>query len=684
MTAERAEVARAEEAPVESTGERPKFKLGEIFSGEDLDQKQNKIAPGTTSFSSENSVINYTGAEIYSTQPGTEVTVRHDNKRGYTKVMGDDSTTYYFGPRTGETFQLRQEAGQPPRITDSDTGKQLRWSEDPQVVQAREKLMESAKTTFPDHTEQARFISNMAQLEDRAGRDNLTPAQIVATYEQVGRLMNPQGRTAVAPEWTGKLAQQAMAEAGIPTNIDQGAFNTCNVTVIESMLYTKQPETATRMLADIALNGETVAKDGTRVKMDASSLRPFRSAESNPPEDGQRSFATQLMNVALTNVHYAANDKNVRYEQHHPQQASDAGERLIDYGKRPPVRMRDGEGKYVDFPNLDDNHILDIYRRVSGDNNPEAYLVNKIEVDASSSNTAQFDSAQDLGQRLERLQRDGKLPVILSVNMMVEPFRTDGGGDQDENENSGAHVVTVRGYEAGPPPKVQIDNQYGRSGDHLQGREMTLDALYEGTLPTSHVRDQLEQRLQQARQNGTATTFDELDLLRLKRFTNQITHNEYNDGVVGQIQQAAQNWTQQRANGTLNESEFDSTRAKIGDTISSMNGAGMLRAFGALNGTEILGKESYAEGVRLALEGPFERRDKLRQEKKEYTPAERTAFSQSVREMGNLLEQLTPETRVLAFKNMEDDTVKRVLGNLNNSQQAERIRAELRAAGRRL
>jgi hypothetical protein len=684
MTVERAEVARTEEPPVESAGERPKFKLNEIFSTESVEQKLHKVTPGTMSARDETGPINYTGSEIYPTAPGTEITVRHDNKRGYTKVMGDDANTYYFGPRTGETFQLRQEVGQPPRITDSDTGTQLQWSDDPQVRQVREKLMESAKTKFTDHAEQARFIANMAQLENRAGRDNLTPAQIVATYEQIGRLMNPQGRTAVAPEQTNRLAQQAMAQAGIPTNIDQGAYNTCNVTVIESMLYTKQPETATRMLADIAIKGETVAKDGTRVKLDASSLRPHGSAAENPPEDGQRSFATQLMNVALTNVHYAASDRNVRYEQHHPQRESDNGERLIDYGKRPPARVKDEEGKNVDFPNLDDNHILDIYRRVSGDNNPEAYLVNATGADATSSNTAQFDSAQDLGQRLERLQRDGKLPIILAVNTMLEPFRTDTGGDQDENENSGAHVVTVRGYDAGPPPKVQIDNQYGRNGDHLQGREMTLDRLYEATLPTAMGRDQLEQRLQQQRQNGTATTFDELDLLRLQRFTNQITHNEYNDAVVRQIQQASQNWTQQRANGTFNEQEFDRTRAKIGDTISSMNGAGMLRAFGALNGTNILDNESYAEGVRLALEGPFERRDKLRQEKKEYTPEERTAFSQSVREMGNLLQQLTPEMRVLAFKNMEDETVKRVLGNLQNSQQAERIRRELRAAGRRL
>jgi hypothetical protein len=91
--------------------------------------------------------------------------------------------------------------------------------------------------------------------------------------------------------------------------------------------------------------------------------------------------------------------------------------------------------------------------------------IDKLERDKSYTNidgTAYVSNKEQLDATLDRLQKEGRMPVKVGVDTGVEPFRSDAG----DTKGGGAHVVVIKSYDAGPPAKVQIDNQYDKSADH--------------------------------------------------------------------------------------------------------------------------------------------------------------------------------------------------------------------------
>lgn len=500
------------------------------------------------------------------------------------------------------------------------------------------------------------------------------------TYENIGRLFNAQGKTAVGSEWTTRLAQQVMAQAGDTTNIDQGGHDTCSVTTVETMIYTDHPAAAAKLVADVALTGKYVAADGTRVNVDRASLRPDPEAATHPPKDGERSFATQLANVTLTNVHYAKHNKNVRYEQHAPS-GNSTGERLIDYSKNPPVLVREGK-RDITTPNLEDDHIVDIYRRVTGDTRETVYLAHKNEIAGAGKLMTTFETQEQLGAKLQELEKAGKLPVILKVNTNTEPFWTASGGGTEETRE-GPHVVTVRKFVDGNPPKVQIDNQYGSKNDHGPGRELTLNQLYLGTLSTEDATGIMQQKVEADRAEGKINHYNEMDLLRMQWLSEQIKPAEYNTKVVDMIKKVTDDWKQQRAAGTLEENEeYERTKVKIGDLIETQNSAGKMASFRVLAGTRVLDDDSFAEGVKLVVEYAFDRKDQLTQKGK-YDATARTVFTSALKEMPRLFDAMSPELRMKSFAKMDDKLISRIIGNLPAAQQL-RYKREIIESGRKL
>jgi hypothetical protein len=613
--------------------------------------------------------------------PGTRFEGKRADQRGYATTIGGVQSIQYFGPRKDDNFNLTRTAGGAYEVRAAEADQPFKLSTDAKVTEAREVLLKGAESRISDHLELAKFRADVARFEDRAGKDKISSVDIVKTYENVNRLFKTQPPTAVAPDWTPRLAQQVMAQAATLTNIDQGGYNTCNVTTVESMMYTYHPDMAARMVADLALKGEFTGADGTRVKMDAASLRPSKEALTHPPVDGERSFATQLANVALTNMHYAKHDRNLRYEQHPPDNPTDNGERLIDYGKRPPQRVKE-DGAEVNAPHLDDDHMVDIFRRVTGDNRKDVYLSHEQYAAGEGKLLTKFTTEEQLATKLEQLQKDGGLPVILSVNCHVEPFWSASGGGT-ESDNEGAHVVTVRHYDKGPPVKVQIDNQYGTKGDHGLGNEISLRQLYMATLPTKQAVDMFQQKVEADRvTTGNKNYHDELDLLRMQRLDERLTPAEYNAALKSLIKETTDHFDEKRRTGTLDEQEYERTKVKIGDLIETQDSLGKIQSFRALLGKGVLSEETYAEGVKLVMEYAFTRKDKLTEQKK-YDSAARTTFGAAMKEMSGLLDQMSPEQRNKAFGFMDDKLASRIIGNLPAAQQL-RIKRQLLESGRRL
>ncbi len=377
---------------------------------------------------------------------------------------------------------------------------------------ARDALLQSAESKITDPRQRAQFKADLQAFEKRAQRDNINPAQVNQTFENINRLLNAP-RDMVAPrERNTQLAREVMAQAARPMDIAQGNNNTCNVTTVENLIYTKEPGTAAKLVADVAITGSYTAQDGTRVSFDKNQIKPDTEAQNTKRRDGERSYATQLFNQTAVNLAYQKTNPNIRYEIQPP-----GGERLMDYSRTPPQQLRDCNGK-IQHPNLTDNQIVGVYSTLTGKDGKDTYLAHQSAIDKDSSLLTPFASQQELGNKLAELKAQGKLPAIIAVNSAVEPFYTDGGGGSPR-QFDGEHVVVIRDYQPGPSPKVAVDNQYGRNADHLDNRMMDLRSLYLGSLPTPEAIKHLQAEIAEERTRGRPDPKKVAELRRLQQFT---------------------------------------------------------------------------------------------------------------------------------------------------------------------
>ncbi len=394
-------------------------------------------------------------------------------------------------------------------------------------LSARETLLQSAESRITDPRQRAQFKADMRAFEVRAQKEGIDPTQVNQTYENINRLLNASAGAnrdgtnkagtnrdgTIAPrDRLTQLAREVMGQAARPTDIAQGQNNTCNVTTVENLLYTKEPGTAAKLVADVAITGGYTAKDGTRITFDKDQIKPDTEARNTTRIDGERSYATQLFNQTAVNLEYQKTNLNVRYEIQPP-----GGERLMDYSKNPPQQLRDCNGK-IQHPNLTDNQIVGAYQSLTGKDGRDIYLAHKSSIDKDSSLLTAFESEKELGDKLAELKAQGKLPIIIAVNSAIEPFYTDGGRG-NPRQYDGAHVVVVRDYQPGPPPKVAVDNQYARSADHLGNRMMDLKTLHLAAMETPEAIKYLQREIAEERARGIAQPRRQAELRRLQQFT---------------------------------------------------------------------------------------------------------------------------------------------------------------------
>src|SRR5262249_24679877 len=146
-----------------------------------------------------------------------------------------------------------------------------------------------------------------------------------------------------------------------------------------------------------------------------------------------------------------------------------------DNGERLYNRMRGGneeevleDGKPVRSPNLSEDQIESLSNIITGKNETGFVVVH--DGYRSGDNITRIKSRDELNDRLQQAQRDGKFPIIVRVDSANQPFFRDSNGGT-AGGSDGAHVVTVTGYDAGPPAKVTVDNTWGSQSDHPAGSE---------------------------------------------------------------------------------------------------------------------------------------------------------------------------------------------------------------------
>jgi hypothetical protein len=363
---------------------------------------------------------------------------------GYEKTSDGQGGTVErgAGARPDQNYSLVQSRDGRIEVFDRSEGRDRvsRFMDNPAVEAERRGTMERAERLFKDPAELAKFKADMIRFEARAQERGMDPAKVAETYRATNRMLDGGANSKIPQDGRNLLAQQLMSHAATPTSIDQGNHNTCSVASLEANVFAKEPDKAANLLADVALTGRFKSPvDGKSLTVPPGSLKPDHEAANRTPIDGQRDFASQIFQVTAINLLYQQQHTLPwTYEQEHVP----AGDRRTgDKGERDRLF---GIWTGKEFGGLTDSQEKIIHERITGKKDPDLHL-------------QRFNSPQELGRELERLQREGKLPAQVGIHTANPPLNRVPGG---------WHAVGVTGYDP-TTQTVKLDNQWGSNQDHL-------------------------------------------------------------------------------------------------------------------------------------------------------------------------------------------------------------------------
>jgi hypothetical protein len=338
------------------------------------------------------------------------------------------------------------------------------------VEKAGLKLWDLVQKSVPDAKVRNHFRLDMEAFYKRATASGLSDDQVAKALDHLSALVEPDdSKSTLKKAQRVELAKELIHHLAHPRAIDQGYHQTCNVATVQVVMTAREPEKFVDAVKQVALTGAYTTPGGTRIPFDANSLKPDWQAKFYKPWDparnsSGRSFASQLFQVAAVNTYYTTQGQNRRYEQVAPENPEDTGERLVDTTNGSVVSK---------VPGLTCTHIAEISRQMTGKMIP--VLETNQFLDA---NVTQIASSLDLQTKLEDLQKNGKLPAIIMVNMAQEPYYTETGKGRS-GTTGGWHVVTI--WNIDKHGQVLVDNQWGRRADREGLRRMNVSTLWQAT-----------------------------------------------------------------------------------------------------------------------------------------------------------------------------------------------------------
>lgn len=343
------------------------------------------------------------------------------------------------------------------------------------LLKSRKEVMELAAGRGLDMNA---FSDNMRKLEQRAQSGETNAGEVKATYDNVARLLRNEGNNQLGKPEMNRLAGQIMKQAGNPSEIFQGNYNTCSVASTEVRTYARTPGAAAKLVADVAERGFFRSPlDGTRVDVD----RKPHGQSLAPEHDKIRTHASEIFQVTAANLYWT--DKGKQYTQIEPRQdggyldqpngpqrnPSDNGERLVDKKTGKPV---DGGDEH--FPSVPDDGYAKIVSRITGKPETHVAIQRKEALDGPAPSVLQPRNEQQFEQMLAQLKKQGKLPIMAGVNTNYEPFKGDGAvastAANAVTDEEGPHQVLIRDYipaKDGKPARILMDNTWSRTVDRL-------------------------------------------------------------------------------------------------------------------------------------------------------------------------------------------------------------------------
>ncbi len=352
-----------------------------------------------------------------------------------------------------------------------------------------------------------RFSDQMKAFETRAQERGLSDKEVASTYRHASRLLADKATTPLSAEQRRSLARQIVESAADPTDISQGTNSTCTVASVETTVYTINPSDAARMVADVALTGKYISRDGREIVIDPTP-RTAAARITGPRLDGQRVHASEIFHITATNLFYQSEGLPRRYDQREPADGSSSGERLIDTKT----------GKTVDdYPGLRDTDLVTLGRLITGHRRISVIHSREFGKGEGHGLVDVASTAQELDNLLLRAREERRLPVIVAINSRLEPIASYGDDLSPARlGRAGGHEVTITDYHPGPPASVSMDNQWEKAADFLGSRRLSVEDLWKVMHFGRHALPIAQQQVDRIRAEGRFDPDREAELLRLQ------------------------------------------------------------------------------------------------------------------------------------------------------------------------
>ena len=406
-----------------------------------------------------------------------------------------------------------------------------------ELLSQRKHLLSLTKAHGEDTNE---FVKRMDQLQARVPKD-LSAEEVTNTYKQLSRLLEPP--STIVPETSGKeratLARQILTQAAQPNLISQGDHNSCSVAAIESVVYTRHPSKAALMLADLALTGRFVAADMTNLELDPHP-RDFDNQYALTG-DGQRSYASELFQVAAANLHYKRIDVDANLDYRFEQVYVPGGARRTDSGEGLYLYADGKRMKVCDYPLLPKYAFHGVENAITGAQEKDHRLDNirsltpeQMGMDAVERGVRVFETEGEFEEQLARIKAANDFPIILGVNAANDPFVSEAPGLTAAP--GGAHVVTIRDYIPGTPAKVLIDNEWSQDCNHDTPKTaLTVHQLYLATFEPQDSANLLQKDIDDAHKKGHSNFYGEFESLRLKWVSGKLTGDQFKSRLLDTV-----------------------------------------------------------------------------------------------------------------------------------------------------
>lgn len=387
----------------------------------------------------------------------------------------------------------------------------------------------------------AQRFDNLAITWERHARENgVSEEEIANVYHNINKLMSADN--AVIPlEDREVLAQQFMLSLANNNYIDQGAWQTCNVTAgheVRSMVH--RPSVMADILAQVATTGQYISIDGHIIDMKAATGTLFAQSDAvkqlgrptvqdpanysdlSPHNDGPsgRMYSDQILQSTLVNLFWQQQTTvrgrtfhgamtidelragqpykpaDLRYEigskTKSKPQSSRSVENLTDYSKVPPEALTWAMYQRPATNPLTGEKVPVIANEVVTSPQLNDALILQIDdylygpgapkdhliLTDRPGNPRNVANEQELVNRLLDLKKQGgKFPVVVAVECSNI---VDVNGVP--NTSSGGHVINVHDIFESPPGSgkysVYTTNQWGARFDYLEKKPLPTDELY--------------------------------------------------------------------------------------------------------------------------------------------------------------------------------------------------------------